>query len=826
MPILSLQPWIRDIRFGLRLLRRRPLFATVAVLTLALGVGANTALFTALSVVFRNPLPIRDPSRLLRLYTTDERNQSAAYSMFPMSYLNYLDVREQNGVFDELAAFTQADATLTEAGQPHPVSAQLVTEGYFSVLGIQALQGRTFAPEEVSEEAPVQQVAVISRSIWANQFGAAPDMLGRTIRLNAHQYTVIGIAPAGFKGVDLLATPDQVWLPMACYEQILSDGARRFLKTRRGLLMSVIGRLKPQMTQQQANADLDTIAVRLESEYPSQNQGRGIATAVVAEAALGINQRSRIVDGAAVLAAAVAFVLLMACVNVAGLLLARIAAREEELSVRTSLGASRAALLRQLLAESLLLAALGGVAGLILGLAGTRLLWSLRPSFLPADALPVSLDAPMALFALAVTALAAALVGLVPGLRASRQPFRAFAGRRTSSSRDDLRLRHLLVGGQIALAMVVLFAAVLFIRSLTAARQLDCGFRTDNLALLSVDLGSEGYSPDRGRSYYQEALGRVRSLPGVQRAALASNPPFGSGSLPRTVVPEGSSGDAGHPDRLALVDIVSVEYFQALGISLRAGRLFQDADLEDAPPVAVINQTMGLRFWPGEDPLGKRFRLLGSRTFMETVGVVEDTVQFHIGEDPHPVVYLPLEQQYTAAATLYASTDGAPEVALLPIQESLRGLDPNIALIRPATMGQLVAENLWAARAVAELLTGFGLLGAILACVGIYGVASYSARQRAREVAIRTALGGRPARVLLMLMGQEALTILAGAAVGLVAALLVGEFLRDLLYGIDPLDPITLVAVSAGLCATALLASFLPALRASRLNPADQLCEA
>ncbi len=820
---MSLGSWLRDVRFGLRQLGRNPGFAVAAVLTLALGVGANSALFTALRVVFGNPLPLSSPSQLLRLYTTDQRNQSAAYNLFPMSYLNFLDVREHNGVFDGLAAFTQSQATLTESGQAFPVSAQLVSGDFFSVLGIQAQSGRSFDPLEVAQDAPPQQVAVISHSIWANRLGGDPGLLGRAIRLNAHRYTVIGIAPVGFKGVDLLASPDQVWLPLASYEQVLSGGARRFLKTRRGLMMSVVGRLKPGFTREQAAADLDAIARRLESEYPSQNRGRGIATAVVSEAALGMNRRSRIVGGAVVLAASVALVLLMACVNVAGLLLARLTARSGELSIRATLGAGRKALLRQMFAEGLLLAGLGGIAGLALGLVATRLLWRLRPSFLPADALSLSLDLPMLLFTLGAALTTAVLIGLIPALRASGQRFRRPSGRGMSSNRGAAGLRHLLVGSQIALSVAVLITAVVFIRSLSEARQSDVGFRTDNLVVLSVDPGAERYSPGRGRRYYQEAVDRVRSLPGVEKAALASNPPFGSGSLPRTVVAEGQTEAAGQADRLALVDIVSLDYFETLGIPLQAGRLIHEDDDEEALPIAVINRAMGRRFWPGDDPMSKRFRLLGSRTFMQVVGVVEDTVQFNVGEDPHPVVYLPLAQHYTARATLYVLTDGAPEVALVPIQARLRRLDPNIALVRPTTMRRLVSENLWAASAVADLLAGFGLLGLTLACVGVYGVASHSAGKRAREVAVRTALGGRPSRVSLALVGRGSFAILGGAGAGLVAALFALDHLRDLLYGSDPLDPIILVAVPAGLAATAFLASFVAARRASRANPADQL---
>ena len=812
---------VSDLRHGLRVLIRNPGFASVAVLSLALGIGVNTTIFTALEVMFLRPLPVTDPARLAAVFTLDQRNPG----YLNQSYLNYKDYRDLNQVFSGLLLYTSMQLSLTGGGEPRPIFGQIVSGNYFDVLGITPVLGRGFVAEE--DRVPgAHAVAVISYGLWARRFGSDPQITSRAVHLNGRPFTIVGVAPKSFRGVNVMVGPD-VWVPMMMYEQVLPT-ARAF-QSRRALLFPCIGRLKPGISLAEAEAAMKTLAAQLERTYRADNEGRTVSLLPLSQATIHPIWRSEFLHAGELLAAVVALVLLIACVNVAGLLVARAGARRKEIAIRLAVGSSHGRILRQLLTESLLLALIAGAVSLLVAWWGQALLWALRPQHLiTADAKP-EFSAWLLPFTLGLSILTGMLFGLAPALQIARPDLVVELKERTSQFIGAPRLgslRNLLVIGQVALSVVSLIGAGLFIRSLQNAERADPGFETSRLLLISYDVAGNGYKEARGREFHRRIIERVRPLPFIESAALAANYPFRV-AIARTVVIEGQEASSGGRGTLVLLNQVDPGYFDTVRIPLRAGRDFSPLDNETAPRVAIVNQTMAKHFWPGQaagsDAIGKRFRFFGDNALWQVVGVARDATYLTLGETPRASVYVPFAQLYSSSATLHVRTTGDPAAVLATVRREVQALDTNLLLSRVQTMPQIIDESLWAPRTGARMLGGFGLLALTLAIVGIYGVISYTVSQRTREIGIRMALGATPWKVLEQVLTGGARLVGAGILAGIVCALLVTRFLAGFLFGVSVFDPTTFVAVTLLLILVAMAACYVPARRATKVHPAIAL---
>jgi predicted permease len=813
---------LQDLKYAVRTLGRSPGFAAVAVLSLALGIGANTAIFTLTNAVFLNPLPVEKPARVFEVYTVDHATVITAANLTrtPLSFKNFVDFRDQNEVFSGLAAFLITGATLTGQGQPKPQPGMLVSANYFDVLGVKAMMGRTFFPNE-DRNPGENAVAVLSYAMWTRQFGSDPSILGRSISLNSTSYKIIGVAAPDFKGTFTIRDPSVVWIPISMHAQVLPGPQEAVFNNRRMRMLYVFGRLKPGIAGTQALAAMQTIAGRLETEYPADNNGRSVELGSLSDAAAGFFPRDQLVTAGFALSAVVGLVLLIACVNLANLLLARSAKRAREMGIRTALGAGRTRLIRQLLTESMLLCAAGGAGGLLIGWLGAKLLWSFRPVFLLQNSVAFRIDTHVLLFTIAITGFTGLLFGLAPALKTSTPDLGAMlktGGRGGTEASARSALRSTLVVSEIALALVALAGSGLLIRSMREAQRIDPGFESHNLFIFDFDITSRGYTPERARQFLRTTLERTLSTPGVSSAALATSLPVGGGSM-TTAFPEGRESRLDQRGTLVFDQSVSPAYFDTMRIPLEQGRVFSEFDRSDSARVAVINHAMASLFWPGQSAIGKRFRFVSDPALREVVGVVANTAVSAIGERPQPVVYSPLEQQFSTAVALEARTQSQPAPVLPMVLERVQSLDSNLALTNAFTIQDWLAQGLWAPRMGAALFGLFGLLGMLLASIGIYGVMAYMVAQRTNEIGIRMALGAQPGDVLRLVMGQGMRLVLAGIVVGVTCSLALSRLMRSLLFEVSPTDPLAFLTASGVLAAVALLAGWLPALRASRIDP-------
>lgn len=811
----------RDVKYGFRTLMRTPGFTLVAVLSLALGIGANTAIFTLTRAVFLNPLPVEDPAHVLEVFTVDHTTKTAVANLTrtAMSFLNYKDFRDQNNVFSGLAGFLPPiGVTLTGRGDPQPETAVLVSANYFDVLGVKAALGRTFAPEEDRREGG-NAVTVLTWAMWQKLFSGDAAAIGNTVEFNSVPYTVIGVTPPAFKGTITLMNPDLAFVPMSMHAQALPGGLEPLFYQRRMRMISVFGRLKTGVFESQAAAALTTIAARLEREYPVANQGRGVEVDTLANAALGFLPRNRVVLASLALSAAVGLVLLIACLNLANLLLARSARRAREMGIRTALGAARGRLVRQLLTESLLLSSAGGTAGLAVGAAGSHLLWSFRPVGFQADSLGIEMDWRVFAFSAAVTLLTGLLFGIIPAVRTSLgdpgEVLKRGGGRGSTAARSHLRSA--LVVGQVSLAMVALAGAGLFIRSMDHLAKTNPGFEAHNLFTFNFDIGSQRFTPERGREFLRTAEEVAKSVPGVHSVTVASKRPLG-GALLGTMVKQGDED----PNRglLAMMDAVSPAFFDTMRIPITQGRGLTAFDREGSARVAVVSQAMAQYFWPGENAIGKRLRLAIEKDYIEVAGVCANAVVTAIGEQPQPVVYLPIGQRYQSAVALIARTDANPSAVMAGVLKQVQSLNRNMLLANPRTIQEDIAAGLWAPRIGAALFGIFGLLGIVLASVGIYGVMAYNVAQRTNEIGIRMAMGARPGDVVGLVVGHGMRLTGIGIAAGVVCGIAVTRLLENLLFDVRAYDPLTYASVGALIAAVAFLAGWLPARRAARIDPA------
>ena len=807
---------IRDLSYGLRMLLRSPAFTVIAALSLALGIGANTAIFSLINVVLLRPIPVEEPARLASVFTTDERNPGN----LPLSHLNYKDLRDQNQVLSDMAAFTFAQVNWSAGSEAEQIQAQAVSGNYFSVLGAQPPLGRGFLPEEDAKPTPV---AVVSHGFWERSLGSDPAIVGRTLTLNRTPFTVVGVAPKGFTGTFLGGGPS-VWVPMSMHDVVQPNFD--WYEERRGLFLFAFGRLKPGVSLEQARANLQTVFGQLAQAFPADNKGRSAGAQPLLETRLnpGGQGGPQVVQISMVLMTVVGIVLLIACANIANLLLARANKRRKEIAIRLALGAARGRLLRQLLTESVLLSIIGGALGLLLAF------W-LLDALVAADLqlpLPVdeglTIDGRVLAFTAALALLTGVLFGLAPAIHASRAdvvpvlknetvPFGAGRGWRSFIS-----LRQALVVSQVALSLIALIAAGLFLRSLRDAQGADMGFETRGVLIMNFNLGREGYAPERGQLFYQQVVERVSGLPGVHKAAVAQNPPLAGGFL-RSVFPEGM--DTTTQDRILVqVNSVSPGYLETIDVPLLRGRDFTQTDATGAPLVVVINETMAERFWPGQEAIGKRFTFFGDEAFTTVIGVARNAVYNAVGEDPIPFIYQPLRQNYSPQAALHVRGGGDAAGLAGIVRREVQGIDPTLSVFNVRTLEDQAAGALEPLRINVIVLATFGGLALLLASIGLYGVANYSVAQRTREIGVRMALGARPSSVLRLVLGHGLMLVAAGLGVGLLLALVLASAIpQDLLPNVSARDPLTFGATSAGLAAVALVASYIPARRATRIDP-------
>ncbi|HVN08886.1 MAG TPA: ABC transporter permease [Patescibacteria group bacterium] len=810
---------IQDFRYALRLLRKSPGFTLVALLTLALGIGANTTIFTVVNAVLLRPLPVEDPERLVAVLGTDVKNSTAQQQFLPMSNLNYQDLRDQNDMLSGMAAFTGTGVSLSGGGNPEQLNATLASYNYFQVLGVHALVGNTFDPEQAKKQGGYP-VAVLSYGLWQRRFGSDHGIVGKSITLNQQPFTVIGVAPKSFQGIFVGPGPD-LWIPDAEHDQVLTGLNKQWFMERRPLVMFAFGRLKPGVTLEQAQANLQTIATQLSQEYPNDNAGRNVRLLPLAQTTVGPNGRDLFVKAGILLMTVVGLVLLIACANLANLLLARGADRRRELAVRMSLGATKGRLVTLMLSESFLLAVIGGGAGLAVASGFRTALLAFRPPFLKPENIDLSMDSRVLLFTLGVALLTAFAFGMLPAWQAIRFSVNETlkeGGGRSGSAGGRHKLRSALVVVEVVLSMIALVGSGLFLSSLHNAEQIDPGFETKNMLVMNFDLGAQNYKEEQGQEFYRRLMERLRAMPQVKDASVAAQAPL-AGGFARTVFPEGVDQNDRRNGILTSVNQVDTEYFKTTGTPILHGRGFLETDRDGAPLVAVVNQAFADKFFPNQDALGKRFRCWGETWILEIVGVATTAKINTLGEDPTPAFYLPMLQHYSPDVTLHVRTAGDPMAALPTVRAAVQELDRQLPLTQVQTISQLLDQALWAARFGASLLLIFGLLALGLAAIGIYGVMSYNVQQRKQELGIRMALGAQKRDVMRLVLGQGLWLAGGGAVAGLALAFFMARGISALLFGVHALDPATFLGVPLLLIGVALVACYIPARRATRVDP-------
>jgi macrolide transport system ATP-binding/permease protein len=804
--------FVQDLRYGIRTLIKNPGLTAVIVLSLALGIGANISVFSFVNAFLLRPLPVKDPDQLVALYSGDSDHPYGG-----ISYLNFLEYRQQNDVFSDMIAFWRmAPVNLSSDGRTERVWGSVVSGNYFSLLGVKTALGRTFLPEE--DRTPGSHpVAVLSHDLWQRHFGSDPSLIGKAIKLNGHSFTVVGVAPKNFKGTTVGLSSD-IWIPLMMQAQVMP--AWDLLNNRGIHLLFVVARLKPGVTLDQARASMNVLALRVEQAHPSQSS-RWTATLVPISKVDPEFDRS-LFSVAGLLMALVGLVLLLSCTNVATLQLARASVRQRELSIRIAIGASRLRLIRQLLTESALLSLLGGAVGLILAFWTTDLLSVFKlPYFVPIS-LDLKLEARVLTFALVLSVLAGILFGLAAALHSSRlgytNPLRGEPVK-TSLKPWKLGLHSLLVIAQTSISVVLLVVAGLFVRSFRNAQATNPGFNPNNVLAMSFDPKLDGYSDAQSTIFYRQLVERVSALAGAQSVSLARMAPLDLMRLWSEVAAEGQLRRAEGSNLMVSTNSVTPRYFETLGIPLLFGRDFSEHDSNEAPRVAIVNEAMAHHLWPGQDPVGKRILCGDNR--LEVVGVVKNGMYENWGKEVRPYMFTPLAQNDEAMdfpLTLLLRTTRDAKDMVVTVRSQVVSLDGNLAF-DIKSMTEQIHRTLSLPR-MGALLTGmFGSLGLVLAVVGIYGLISYTATRSTHEIGVRMALGAELRDVLKLMLTQGIVLTVTGLIIGLAASLSVTRLLSNLLFGVTTNDSVTFVFVPAFLIAAALLASYVPARRAAKVDP-------
>ncbi len=808
---------LQDVKYAVRLLGKSPAFTAVAVLSLTLGIGANTTIFTMAKAFFLESVPIQDPGRVVSLYSNAQSRKGPPQLYLPTPYLNAVDYREKTNVFSgsSIAIFTGVKFVIS-GKQTQQLFCELVNGNFFDVLGVQPFLGRGFTQAEDASPSPV---AVVSYALWNTQFGADPGILGRTIQLNQQDFTVIGVAPRELHNIGNLGSPD-LWIPLSMRDLMLDGITKQFLYERGFRLAGMVARLKPGVNLKQAEMAVKALAVDLEKEYPKENAGRSEMLVPINETTIPPQLHSVFAKAGALMMLIVSLVLLIACANVANLLLARATQRQREIAVRLAMGAGRARLIRQLLTESLMLALLGGGFGILLGFWGKSVLVSLLPPGLARN-LNLSLDGRVLIYTLGLALVATILFGLVPALQASRVDRMVALKDRTNAPGGTARwygLRGVLVMVQVALSLVALAGAGLFIHSLRNAQQIDPGFEVKHELTMFVNLGAAQYPQAQAEAFYRDVVDRLQTLPVVADASVADSGPF-TGGLQRTTFTDGVDITDPRNGKLTPLIAVAPGFFRTAGISLLSGRAFTDQDNETGAMVAVVNKAMAENFWPGQDPIGKHIHFLGETWDIAVVGEVNTVKYLTLGEPPQAIIYVPLKQHFAPAVTVYVRTKDDPDKALASIRSTVQSLIPTVPLTNVQTVEQTMVQSLTAPRVGAELLGTFGLLALILAAVGTYGVMSYSVSQRTQEIGIRMSLGAQARDVRQLILASGFAMVSTGVVAGLVFSTLLARAMNSLLFGIGSFDAPSFLGTAALLIFVAMAACWIPARRAMRVDP-------
>ncbi|HKV26850.1 MAG TPA: ABC transporter permease [Candidatus Acidoferrales bacterium] len=806
---------MQDLRYGIRILLKNPGFTAIAVLTLALGIGGNATVFSWVQSVLLHPLPaIQHSDRLVAIETI---MPSGEYHT--SSYPDFRDYRDQNQLLSGLVGCELVPVNMTWAGNKgeQRIWGEIVTENYFDVLGVRAERGRLFTAKDRGALNGDPYI-VLSYAFWQRQFGGKPNMIGQTVDINNHSFTIIAIAPRGFQGTIVGVAPDY-WVPMMMQPVVLPG---EDLEQRSPTFVHLMGVLKPGVTIAQAQADFSTIARQLAREYPNSNRNVSVSVAPVWKAHYGA--QSLLLSALLFLSVVALLVLLIACANIANLLLARAAGREREVAIRSALGASRPRLLRQFLVESLLLALAGGVGGILIALWAANLLVFFLPGGYFPIGLPLGIDGEVLAVTAGLSILTGIIFGVVPALHSSSPDVNRSlkeGGRSSSAGRAHGRLRSLLVVSEISLALVLLVAAGLLLRSVRSVQSASPGFNPRHVFLAAFDLRPDGYTNESSHAFYDTLIQRLRALPGVEAVSMERYVPlwfYGRG-----YTRPGIEGYTPQPGEDMFIDFndAGPNYFSTMQIPMVAGREFTEQDRQGAPLVVIINQTMAERFWPRQSALGHRVDTWGRAWTI--VGVAKDIKYHTMTENPESFLYFPsLENGETAANVLIRSSVN-PAGLLGEIRETAKSLNPSVMVLQAANVDELVHISLFSYRTAAVLSATLGGLGLLLATIGIYGVLSYTVSQRTHEIGVRMALGARPVDVVRLVIGQGARLLGIGLIVGVVASLAVTRLMSSLLFSVSAKDPATFVSVAVLLTLVALAACYVPARRAMRLDPTEAL---
>jgi predicted permease len=818
----------QDVRYALRWLARSPGFAAVAILSLGVGIGCNAAIFAVVDALLLRPLPVREPARLVDIYTSGADGDTYSTNSLP----DIVDYRQERDVFADVAGYSPMFAGVTRGDRSRLVLGEVVTANYFSTLGVHARVGRAFVPEDDAPSAT--RTVVLSNRYWQREFGGDMSVVGRTLRIRGQEFTIVGVLDDAFTGMVPMLAPE-IWVPVRFAEEIEPAGINEVVPSptgtsrldRRGQRwLFVKARLADGVSVEQARARTEAVAGRLRSEHPQTNKDRRVTVRPTADTRLhpeADRMLAWIVSGTMI---AVGLVLVIACANVAGMLLARAASRQREIAIRQAVGAGRARLVRQLLTESVILGGLGAIVGVLLASWLTQLLSTFQLPIPIALSLDLRLDARVIGFTAAAALLTGVLAGLAPALRATRadlvNDLKGTTGRATGRR---WTMRDALVVGQMAVTIVLLVTAGLLVRSLLLAQRADVGFPTAGLAAVSGDTDMLRYSPERSQQFWNEASRRIAAVPGVTNVALASRLPFSLNFNRTNIAVPGRQKAADEMGPSINSAIVSPTYFATLGIGVLHGRPFADSDAPGDRLVAIVNDTFARTYWPGDAAVGRVVyeRTLGSGRSFEIVGVVANHSLQTVGEAPQPAIYFSTTQRPSGYNVLVARTSGDDSALVSRMRETLVGLEPDLLLMESQTMKAQIQGMLFPVRVAAALVTAFSALGLALAAVGLYGIIAYAVAERTREIGIRMAIGARPGVVVGMVLRQGLALAGAGVLVGSALAAVATRVVAGTLYGVSGADPVAWGSAAAVLFVAALAANAVPAWRAVRIDPVRAL---
>jgi macrolide transport system ATP-binding/permease protein len=815
-----------DVQYALRILRKTPGFTSVAVLSLALGIGVNSAMFSLADALLLRPLPVPSPSRVVTV--CDSAPDQPIGTIGNISYPDYIDLRDKNKSFEGMTAsiYTQVGIAEQRDALPQLRLAMTVSGNFFRVLGLDAVRGRTFSDDE--DRVPGRDaVAVLSYDTWEQHFSADPKIIGRTVRLNDVEFTIIGVTPKKFTGIYPVVHPD-LYIPMMMLSRVAPTADFNPLERRDHRNFTVKGRLKPGVSLAQANAELATIAGGLAAAYPDTNRNHGVRVRTEVQARVAQSPPNAALSG--MLMAIAALVLIIACANVANLLLSRARSRSREMAVRLAIGASRGRLMRQLLTESLILSMAGAGLGLFIAQFGADYFNKFRFSSDLPISLNVQLDQRVLIFSLLAAVLSALVFGLAPALRSAKTDLvPALKTGETAAWHRKTLGRNALVIAQVALSLMLLSAATLFVRTLRSVLLGNPGFRTDHLMMMSFDPSLVHYSPEKSREFFRALTERARQLPGVKNAALAGMIPFDGSTLTTdNIAPEGFQFPKGKESDSVFFSSVDEQYFETMGTPIVRGRGIQATDIATAPLIAVVNEYMAQHYWPNQDPIGKRFRTLGhDAKWVQVVGVAKNATYVSIGEPRIPFLYVPFAQQPPTRMTLLVQTPADASAFAEPLRNLVRSIDPHQPIYNVRTMREhYQTQGLQALRLVVNLVGGMGLLGLSMALVGLYGLVAYSVSRRTREIGIRMAIGAGRLDILRIVLRQGMTLAIIGVGVGLAGSFGVAQLIRAAFSRLQEnraFDPWTFIVLPVALLAVTMLASYIPARRAAAIDPNQAL---